>query len=59
MPTRSITHNGMINVKGDIWMKKYFEGKWLFERTIYNNNNKSPYGNANGVAYFISADKKN
>ena len=49
----------MINAKKEIWMKKYFEGKWLFKRTIYNNNEENPYGIADGMAYFTSADKKN
>lgn len=48
----------MINAKEKIWMKKYFEGKWLFKRTIYNNNKESTYGIADGVAYFTSADKE-
>ena len=48
----------MINAKKEIWMKKYFEGKWLFKRTIYNNNEENPYGIADGMAYFTSADKK-
>ena len=48
----------MIKGEKERWMKKYFEGKWFLERTIFHSNEDRPYGIANGVAYFTSADKK-
>ena len=42
----------------EILMKKYFEGKWFLERTIFHSNEDRPYGIANGVACFTSYDKK-
>lgn len=40
-----------------IWLKKYFEGSWLFERKIFYCNDERLYGVANGIAYFTSVDK--
>ena len=45
--------------RGDgIWLKKYFEGNWFFERTIFYYNDERPYGVANGIANFTPVDKK-
>lgn len=41
-----------------IWLKKYFEGNWFFERIIFSYNDTKPYGVAEGIAYFTPADKK-
>lgn len=42
-----------------IWLKKYFEGTWLFQRRIFSDADQSSYGIAVGMASFARAGKKN
>lgn len=41
-----------------IWLKKYFEGSWSFEREIFSNNSERTYGIAKGSACFTPIDKR-